>query len=386
MIHARTRPRDRRDTVTGAAALGFVALMAAALIALKGLPGVGANAPLQITVTFPSAGGLQEGDDVRASGVVIGHVTALELVRDGAKATLAIELNIGLREDCEFRIADRSVLGGSFVDARPGKGAPTARRDFQGRRPDTIFDAFAEIMKPLFPPPGTQGFLSDLGDAADAVAGRRGVIGELANGTLGGDMRAIRDAFALERESTARLLRDDEELKKAWDEIARAVRTIREGEGAAAYLAQMAAEKDGPAARDASEISTGFAYFRDAIKERRGSTLLLDKDDPLWKRIGELRDTLDVTSDKAEGGFAWFFTTEARIAIRSLRASLADISYLTSRGSVAHIGEGGMGNVLFDVIGFLAGDGSDFREQSPFIPIMRLAPLQVVPGLGLSVW
>jgi hypothetical protein len=94
-----------------------------------------------------------------------------------------------------------------------------------------------------------------------------------------------------------------------------------------------------------------------------------------------------VTSDKAQGAFAWFFTTEARVAIRSLRASLADLFYLTSRGSVAYLGDdSGMSSVFFDVIGFLAGDASEFREQSPFIPIMRVAPFQFFPGTGLSLW
>ncbi len=387
MIPSVPRTHARRDAASGAIACALGAALLGALLVIKGLPGVGANAPQRISVLLPSAGGLQEGDEVRASGVIVGRVTSLALEPGGVTATLALHRALDLREDAEFGITDRSVLGGCIVDVRPGKGAPARGNAFRGAMPATLFDVIGDVMDRRAPGGGAPGLIENLNDLAKALDERRGVLGELYRGTLQRDIAAIANAPAADRESLARMLSADSELTDALNAIGREVRAIRGDDSAAAVLLAMASSKDSPVARDVSEISAAVSMLRDAVAEGRGSAGLLSSDDPFWQRIDEVRGLFADLGRKGEGALAWLLGPEGRAALDDIGASFRDIKYLLSRGAAARLGDGpGMGGVLFDVIAFLAGDDKDRREQSMVIPVLGAFPSFFFHNTGLMRW
>ncbi|HAK95483.1 MAG TPA: hypothetical protein DCM87_10865 [Planctomycetes bacterium] len=382
-----SRTRTPHDTATGAAALGLGLALLAALVLVKGLPGIGANAPQRITVLFPAAGGLLEGDEVRASGVIVGRVASLVLEPGGVATTLALHRALDLREDAEFRIGDRSILGGCIVDVRPGKGAPARGDAFRGAMPETLFDAIAGIMGSKEPGGGASGLIENLQDLAAAVDERRGVLGELYRGTLRSDVAAIAKAPAADHESLARMLSADSETTDALNAIAREVRALRDTESMASALIALASSKDDPIGRDASEIEAAVAMVREAVEKSRGSAGLLHEDDAFWRQVGELRDMFAALGEKGEGALVWLAGPEGRAALDGVGASIRDLKYLLARGAGARFGEGpGIGGVLFDVIGFLAGDDRDRQEQSMAASALSLSSYFLFPSGGLSTW
>lgn len=112
------------EIVTGgvvlAAALGF--LVYAGQVA--GLTGSGAPA-YEMTASFRSADGIAVGTDVRLAGVKVGTVTALNLnpVTFRADARFTVTEDIALPEDTAALISSEGLLGGNFLELRPG-GSP----------------------------------------------------------------------------------------------------------------------------------------------------------------------------------------------------------------------------------------------------------------------
>jgi phospholipid/cholesterol/gamma-HCH transport system substrate-binding protein len=112
------------EIVTGgvvlAAALGF--LVYAGQVA--GLAGGGAT-PVEYAASFRSADGVTVGTDVRMAGVKVGTVTAIALnpTTFRADARFTVAEGIALPEDTAALISSEGLLGGNFVELRPG-GSP----------------------------------------------------------------------------------------------------------------------------------------------------------------------------------------------------------------------------------------------------------------------
>ncbi|HNS00467.1 MAG TPA: MCE family protein [Planctomycetota bacterium] len=380
------RARARRDAVTGAAALGLGLVLLAVLVVVKVLPGLNGGAPRRLTVLFPTAEGLREGDDVRASGIFVGRVAKLALEPDGAAATLAFHRALDLREDAEFRISDRSVLGGYVVDVRPGKGAPARGDVFRGAMPATLSGIITEFMNSMAPKDGAPGFVENLRELAKALEQRVGILGELAHGTLRSDLEALAAAPAADGESLARMLGTDSAVKDGLDAIAREVRALRDKDSLASALLALAGSGDDPIVRDVAEIEAAVAAAREAMAEGRGSAALLNEEDAFWRQVGELRDMFAALGEEGEGAVGWLIGPEGRAALDSISASIRDLKYLLSRGAGAGLGGSGIGGVFFDMIAFLAGDDRDRQEQSLFTSALRLSSYFFFPNTGLSIW
>jgi phospholipid/cholesterol/gamma-HCH transport system substrate-binding protein len=112
------------EIVTGgvvlATALGF--LVYAGQVA--GLAG-GRGAAYEMTASFRSADGISIGTDVRMAGVKVGAVTGIALNPDTyrADARFTVAEGIVLPEDTAALISSEGLLGGNFLELRPG-GSP----------------------------------------------------------------------------------------------------------------------------------------------------------------------------------------------------------------------------------------------------------------------
>ncbi len=78
-----------------------------------------------LAVSFNSAEGVRVGTDVRLGGVRVGTVSAMELNRETFRADLRLMLEPGLLlpEDTMAVIAAEGLLGGAYIELRPG-GSP----------------------------------------------------------------------------------------------------------------------------------------------------------------------------------------------------------------------------------------------------------------------
>lgn len=105
-------------------ALGAVVLLVAAFFLWFAYKSAN-TAPAQgyeLKAGFDSITGLNNGADVRISGIKIGSVSALELDPQTyrAQVTMVIDPRFQVPEGSSLRIASESLLGGKFISLEPG--------------------------------------------------------------------------------------------------------------------------------------------------------------------------------------------------------------------------------------------------------------------------
>jgi len=135
------------ETVLGFAvlvvAVGFIAV-ASSKIEVKAIEGY------PINIIFQQAGGLENGSDVRISGIKVGTVTDRYLDEDfNARVKAVIKSGIDLPEDTLAEIMGDGLMGGKFVNLVPGKSRKmlkenaviTKVKDFK-----TLEDSVSEII------------------------------------------------------------------------------------------------------------------------------------------------------------------------------------------------------------------------------------------------
>lgn len=75
-----------------------------------------------LNIIFQKAGGLENGSDVRISGIKIGTVTERYLDEDyNARVQIVIKKGIELPSDTLAEIMSNGIMGGKFINLVPGK-------------------------------------------------------------------------------------------------------------------------------------------------------------------------------------------------------------------------------------------------------------------------
>ena len=135
------------ETVLGFAvlvvAIGFM-VVASSKIEVEAIEGYPVN------IVFQQAGGLENGSDVRISGLKVGTVTDRYLDEDfNARVKVVVKSDVKLPEDTLAEIMGDGLMGGKFVNLVPGKSRKmleenatiTKVKDFK-----TLEDSVSEII------------------------------------------------------------------------------------------------------------------------------------------------------------------------------------------------------------------------------------------------
>lgn len=117
-----TAGAERAELWVGAAVL---AVAAGFLVWSVGGSAGTLRASYPLVAQFPNVDGIQPGTEVRLAGVRIGRVGRVDLNRQTylAKATLEIPDDIALPTDTAALIQSDGLLGGSYLELRPGGAA-----------------------------------------------------------------------------------------------------------------------------------------------------------------------------------------------------------------------------------------------------------------------
>ena len=80
------------------------------------------NSSYQISAQFSSVAGLVKGNDVRISGVKVGHVADIDLNNETFMATVILNLDESLKlpADTSAEITSESLMGGKYITLSPG--------------------------------------------------------------------------------------------------------------------------------------------------------------------------------------------------------------------------------------------------------------------------
>ena len=115
---------SRADAILGAVVLAAALAFVVYAGQIAGL-GQGVRNGYELTASFNSVEGVRVGSDVRLGGVKVGTVAGVGLDVDRFTADLRLRLQGDLRlpEDTMAVIASEGLLGGAYVELRPG-GAP----------------------------------------------------------------------------------------------------------------------------------------------------------------------------------------------------------------------------------------------------------------------
>ena len=111
--------RNMLETVMGAivllTAVAFVSLAYEAAN-IRGTDGY------ELEAEFGATGGLSVGDDVRISGIKVGHISRQELdpVTYAARIVMSLDERIRIPADSSARITAASLLGGNYLELIPG--------------------------------------------------------------------------------------------------------------------------------------------------------------------------------------------------------------------------------------------------------------------------
>ena len=100
--------------ILGVVALGYLSISLGQISFLGG-------ASYNVTVDFPSVGGLKAGSNVEIAGVEIGKVQAIGLSDDyQARVTLRLRSGIKLQEDSIASIKTKGLIGEKYIRISPG--------------------------------------------------------------------------------------------------------------------------------------------------------------------------------------------------------------------------------------------------------------------------
>lgn len=104
--------------------IGFAVLFAAVTFAVFAFSKVEIKAieGYPLNVIFQKAGGLENGSDVRISGIKVGSVTGKYLDKDfNARISIVVKKGVDLPVDTMAEVMGDGLMGGKFVNLVPGK-------------------------------------------------------------------------------------------------------------------------------------------------------------------------------------------------------------------------------------------------------------------------
>ena len=103
-----------------------ISLVIFAYIQAPTLLGVGR---LTVTLELRNAGGLYQFANVTLRGVQVGKVTAMDITRDGAQATLSLDNSLKIPADLRAEVRSVSAVGEQYVDLIPRADSPPYLHD-----------------------------------------------------------------------------------------------------------------------------------------------------------------------------------------------------------------------------------------------------------------
>ncbi|HAK97359.1 MAG TPA: hypothetical protein DCM87_20820 [Planctomycetes bacterium] len=334
----------RRDFLVGAMFLGAIIAVGYLTVVIKGFSAlVGPSLP-PLTITFPEIAGLDEGEEVRAKGVKVGQVDAVDYRDDGTVAVrIVCFANPHLRRDCSFHIRSKSPLGGKYLEIDPGAAKePAEGAAFAGERPSDLFTDLGTVVAENRE--AIAGTLDNLNHTTRALRDGKGILGALVY-----DTRLRDNALRIVADLRASVAGEKENLLAAILSDADLARNVK---ASVAELKDSLARRDTPlgvilhdedAGKDLRRIVGDAAALARGVREGQGTLGRFFTDDTLYRTAVDAAGSVAAIT-KGDGAVAYLLTDPAsRVQIKdivaSLRGTLGDISQ----------GKGTLGRLITDV-------------------------------------
>ena len=123
--------------------MGLLVLLAAVSFLIFGINTnkLSSNEKMFISAIFEDSSGLKIGSSVKVSGVNVGRIVDLKLLKESfeAKVIISIKKSINLPEDSSARITSSGFLGNNYIEIVPGISEIVLKEK------DTIFDTTGSV-------------------------------------------------------------------------------------------------------------------------------------------------------------------------------------------------------------------------------------------------
>lgn len=207
----------------GAFVLGGVALFLVAVFFIGSENNIFSRT-FEVSAIFKNVEGLKEGDNVWLSGVKIGTVTDVKIVRQGkviVKLSLKNNQHEFITKDATANVGSDGLVGNKIVVIRPGASREViAESDTLNTMSPTDTQELINIAKDVGE--NTRSLTSDLKTIAQKVNEGRGIVGELFNdGAIAQDLR----------QAVAHLRSTGNNTAKATEELNSLISEMRTGDG-----------------------------------------------------------------------------------------------------------------------------------------------------------
>jgi len=294
----------------------------------------------QLKAEFTRAHGLDAGDLVRLSGVVVGKVAEVSVDTDTAtthpvKAVLWIERDVVIRQDDTAEIRTASLFGGNFIAIVRGDSSAPALKNGQRIPKTKVGPGIPDIIDQ------SQTALVEIKDAFRKISGISTKI-EQGEGTLG---KLMTDETAYE-DLKATLL----EARQALANLKAVAKDAREGEGLLSRLLNdgQLAEDAQAALKDARTAMADLKEVSEDIKAGKGSVgkLLADEDayEDLKALLAEGKDAfaelkeVGLLAREGEGVLARLLTDEKLAEdLGALVTNLKEVSEDMQKGTIGKL-------------------------------------------------
>lgn len=139
------------EAVVGLFMLAVFALLAYFTIVISGVDVFRSRKTVEITLSFPDAGGLKERDNVVYRGTKVGTIGEIDLGPDGVTVKANIDGDVVLRGGYRASIQSLSLLGGNYLLLEEGAGdpLPLSGTRFAGEAPSDWMREIGSIAKNL---------------------------------------------------------------------------------------------------------------------------------------------------------------------------------------------------------------------------------------------
>lgn len=247
----------------------------------------------RLTAEFEDATNLRAGDPVRVSGVVVGRVTKLEVVKGKAKVAFEVDTDVALPEDSSVAVRSQNLLGVRELIVEPGTARTMLASGDEMTNTDSAVDlgALVNELGPFLEAVRPERLNELVGGLNDALDGNRETVQGLTQ-----DFVQVLDTFA-SRSDTIVQITDDYSVLLA--ELARRDREIQRLIENIATLAETFAASD-QVLIDALDELPEFANRLDSLLLVNGDNLDALLTD-LASITNDLRPELDLASSAVAG-------------------------------------------------------------------------------------
>lgn len=241
----------------------------------------------ELTVIFPTVGGLTAGDPVHVAGVSKGQVKEVQLRATDVQVTISLDGDVQLTDDSQISIQSVGLIGEKFVAIEPGSGPVRLSRNqpivgqYQAGMPELMGEV-GELLRQI------KGLANTIHETIGNPKARASIQESLEN--IRKFSKVLADLLDQQEGDLTMALRDLRSASRSFRELVEANRSRMDSTMDRFHRASVDL---GQLTQQLSEVSATFKRIADKIERGEGTLGELVQDETLYRDIKKTVKSLD---------------------------------------------------------------------------------------------